>query len=120
MQAIPAISNLKIRASYGLTGNQNIADFAARGLWSGAAAYAALAGTTPSQLANPELKWETTKQIDIGIDIGLFNERLTFTADYYQKKRRTSYCRFLLQGQRDLKAYIKTLDSWKIKAGNWR
>ncbi|HTE28103.1 SusC/RagA family TonB-linked outer membrane protein [Flavitalea sp.] len=86
MQGIPAISNLKIRASYGLTGNQNIADFAARGLWSGAAAYAALAGTTPSQLANPELKWETTKQADIGIDIGLFNDRLTFTADYYHKK----------------------------------
>lgn len=86
MEAIPVISNLKIRASYGLTGNQNIADYAAKGLWSGAAAYAALAGTTPSQLANPELKWETTKQFDIGVDMSFFENRLSITADYYNKK----------------------------------
>jgi TonB-linked SusC/RagA family outer membrane protein len=86
MERVPAISNLKVRASYGHTGNQNIADFASRGLWSGAAAYASLAGTTPSQLANPNLKWETTKQTDIGIDLGLLKNRLTITADYYYKK----------------------------------
>ena len=86
MERIPAISNLKVRASYGHTGNQNIADFASRGLWSGAAAYASLAGTTPSQLSNPDLKWETTKQTDIGIDIGLLKNRLNITADYYYKK----------------------------------
>lgn len=86
MERLPVISNLKVRASYGHTGNQNIADFASRGLWSGAAAYAALAGTTPSQLANPDLKWETTKQTDVGIDISLFKNRLNITADYYYKK----------------------------------
>ena len=86
MERVPVISNLKVRGSYGLTGNQNIADFAARGLWSGAHAYAALAGTAPSQLANPGLKWETTKQTDVGIDIGLFKNRINITADYYYKK----------------------------------
>ena len=86
MQDIPVISDLKIRGSHGLTGNQSIADFASRGLWSGAAAYASLAGTTPSQLGNPDLKWETTKQTDVGIDIGLFKHRVNITLDYYYKK----------------------------------
>jgi TonB-linked SusC/RagA family outer membrane protein len=86
MERLPVISNLKVRGSYGLTGNQNIGDFAAKGLWSGANAYAALAGTSPSQLSNPDLKWETTRQTDVGIDIGLFKNRINITADYYYKK----------------------------------
>ncbi|AKQ47000.1 TonB-dependent receptor [Rufibacter radiotolerans] len=80
------VSTLKIRGSYGITGNQSgINDFQAQGLWTGAA-YADIPGVGPEQLANPELKWETTKQTDIGVDIGLFNNRINITADYYYKK----------------------------------
>jgi len=79
------INELKLRASYGITGNQNgISNFASRGLWTGAN-YVANAGTTPEQLANPELKWETTRQIDIGVDLGILNERLVLTFDWYNK-----------------------------------
>ncbi|WP_153796354.1 SusC/RagA family TonB-linked outer membrane protein [Foetidibacter luteolus] len=86
LQDIPALNTLKIRGSYGITGNQSgIKDFQALGLWGGAA-YADLPGISPTQLANPNLKWETTKQTDIGIDISLFQNRLNITADYYYKK----------------------------------
>lgn len=80
------VSELKLRASYGITGNQSgINNFQARGLWGGES-YGDSPGTSPNQLANPDLKWETTKQLDIGIDIGLFEDRLTLVYDYYYKK----------------------------------
>jgi TonB-linked SusC/RagA family outer membrane protein len=80
------LSSLKIRASYGITGNQSgILDFQSRGLWGGGA-YADVPGIAPTQMANPDLKWETTNQTDIGIDFGLFENRINITADYYYKK----------------------------------
>ncbi len=86
MEDMPVVSDLKLRASYGLTGNQSgINDFQASGLWQGSP-YASVPGINPFQLANPNLKWETTKQTDIGIDLGLFNHRVNITADYYYKK----------------------------------
>ena len=79
---------LKLRGSYGITGNQNgINDFQSLGLWGGAA-YAGLPGISPVQPANPDLKWETTAQYSIGLDIRLFNNRLDITADRYIKDTR--------------------------------
>lgn len=92
LQDASAISDLKIRASFGILGNQNgINNFAASGLWSGGANYPNApgggdqSGTRPSQLANPDLKWEKTRQFDIGVDLAFLNNRLTITADYYNK-----------------------------------
>jgi len=83
---IDQVSELKLRVSYGLTGNQSgISNFQARGLWGGES-YGDSPGTSPNQLGNPDLKWETTKQLDIGIDIGLFDDRLNLVFDYYNKK----------------------------------
>ena len=86
------ISDLKLRASYGVTGNQNgINDFAAQGLWSGGYAYPDNAsgnqpGTAPYQLANANLKWERTAQADIGLDLGLLQDRITVDANVYDKR----------------------------------
>jgi len=80
------ISDLKVRGSIGVTGNQNnINDFASRGLWGAGANYQNNPGTIPQQLANPDLKWESTRQINLGVDLSLFKDRLTFTADVYDK-----------------------------------
>lgn len=80
---------LKIKASYGLTGNQNIPDFAARGLYSGAgASYGGNAGQKPTQLANPDLKWETTAGSDIGVEAAFFKNRVTLEVDVYQRNTR--------------------------------
>jgi TonB-linked SusC/RagA family outer membrane protein len=86
------LSDLKLRASYGLTGNQNgINNFAAQGLWSGGYAYpdnasGAQPGTAPLQLANANLKWEQTAQSDIGADVGLFADRIKVEANVYDKR----------------------------------
>ncbi len=81
------VSDLKLRSSYGITGNQNgINDFQSRGLWAGGANYTNSPGTQPSQLANPELKWERTAQFNIGVDLSLLSERLNITFDYYNKQ----------------------------------
>ena len=80
-------SLLKLRASYGLTGNAEIGNFASRGLWS-AGAYGGRPGTYPSQTPNPDLAWERTQQLDVGVDFGLFNDRLSAQFDYYRKDTR--------------------------------
>lgn len=82
------ISFLKLRGSFGLTGNDaGFGDFAQLGLW-GAAKYNNVSGLVPTQLANPELKWEKSAQTDIGIDFGLFDNRLTGELDYYVRNTR--------------------------------
>jgi TonB-dependent starch-binding outer membrane protein SusC len=82
------ISFLKLRGSYGLTGNDaGFGDFAQLGLW-GAAKYNNISGLVPTQLANPALKWEKSAQTDIGIDFGFFNNRLTGEVDYYVRNTR--------------------------------
>ncbi len=80
------ISNLKLRGSYGITGNQGgINNFQAQGLWGGES-YTDSPGTSPEQLSNPNLKWETTSQLDIGFDLGLWDDRITVIYDYYDKQ----------------------------------
>ncbi|TKT92959.1 TonB-dependent receptor [Dyadobacter frigoris] len=80
------ISDLKLRTSYGITGNQNgIGDFAARGLWAGGSSYEGLPGIAPQQLANPNLKWEKTSQLNVGLDLGLFDQRITVELNAYRK-----------------------------------
>ncbi|HEX8607116.1 MAG TPA: SusC/RagA family TonB-linked outer membrane protein, partial [Pedobacter sp.] len=79
------ISNLKVKSSFGYTGNQDIGDFAARGLWAGGRNYIEQPGISPSQLGNQDLKWETTRQFNAGLSGGLLDSRLTFEFDYYRK-----------------------------------
>lgn len=79
------ISFLKLRASYGVVGNAGINNFASRGLYQGSY-YTTYTGIRPTQLPNPDLKWETTSQLDIGLDFGLFNNRVNGEFDVYYKK----------------------------------
>src|SRR4249919_2909990 len=79
------INFLKLKASYGLTGNNEIDDFASRGLYT-YAAYGGQAGQVPSQLENPDLKWETTLGVDVGVEASILNSRLDFDIDYYNRK----------------------------------
>jgi TonB-linked SusC/RagA family outer membrane protein len=82
---LPSISELKLRTSYGLTGNDDIPPFLYAELY-GITSYGSLSAIYPSSIPNPDLKWETTAQFNIGIDLGLFKNRVSFTADYYNKQ----------------------------------
>ncbi|QNL52642.1 TonB-dependent receptor [Olivibacter sp. SDN3] len=87
LKDVSAINDLKIRVSYGSTGNQNGIDaFAARRLWSGIdASYQGIPGISPLQLPNTALRWERTDQLNIGIDAALFNEALDVSFNVYDK-----------------------------------
>jgi TonB-dependent starch-binding outer membrane protein SusC len=86
MENVSSVSDLKLRASYGLTGNDGIADFSSIGLYAGGYNYGGQSGIAPIQLPNPDLKWETTAQLNLGVDFSVFTERLTVNLDYYTKK----------------------------------
>lgn len=80
------ISNLKLRGSYGVTGNPSIAPY--QSLASFQNIYTAVGGQTvnavvPFQSANPNLKWESSYQTNYGIDIGLLSNKISLTLDYY-------------------------------------
>ena len=84
---ISSVSELKVRGSYGLLGNDNISAFRYAELY-GTGSYQGMPAIYPSNIPNPDLKWESTLQFDVGIDIGLFDDRLLLTADYYDKQTR--------------------------------
>jgi len=97
MQGIDAIHNLKLRASYGVTGNQSLQPYQsliqmasssmifgnADGINTEYVGY-----TFPGSLPNVNLRWETTEQMNGGIDLGLFKGRVELVADYYVKNTR--------------------------------
>jgi TonB-linked SusC/RagA family outer membrane protein len=85
LKNIELISFLKLRASWGKTGNAEIGNFPQLGLFTGDAGYGALPGQRPVQLSNPNLGWESTQQIDIGLDFGILNNRINGEIDYYEK-----------------------------------
>lgn len=85
LQGVDAISFLKFRVSYGLTGNAGIGNFDHLGLY-GAEGYAGSGGLQPTQIENPDLTWEKNTQLDIGFDFGFLNDRINGEVDYYIKK----------------------------------
>ena len=83
------ITNLKLRASYGVIGNQEIGVYqslATLGNASWMLGNQLVSGFYPNSIPNPDLRWERTGQFDVGIDLGLFNNRIRITVDYYKKK----------------------------------
>ncbi|MCU0450632.1 MAG: TonB-dependent receptor [Bernardetiaceae bacterium] len=80
------LDDLKLRASYGLNGNSQIANFASRALFGLGGQYLDLPGIDPSQLGNNNLSWEVAKTLDFGLDASLFKGRLSATVDVYQRR----------------------------------
>jgi TonB-linked SusC/RagA family outer membrane protein len=79
------VNDLKLRASYGATGNSSIGNFAARSLFNStlATAYAGRAGIGFVQLGNADLSWESNVSFNAGVDYGLLNNRVSGSVDYY-------------------------------------
>ena len=85
LENVKWLNFLKLKASYGVTGNESIGDFESRALYSGTGAYGGQAGQVPSQLGNPGLKWETTYGTDVGIEASIIKNRIYIEVDYYNK-----------------------------------
>jgi TonB-linked SusC/RagA family outer membrane protein len=88
MDAVGAVDELKLRASYGVAGNPGIRPYQSLArLTSTSYSFGGtlVSGYFPVGVQNPDLTWESTSQVDVGIDLGLWN-RMTLTADWYRKR----------------------------------
>lgn len=81
------LSFLKLRASWGLSGNADIGNFRALGLYA-PGSYSGGSTFIPEQIANPDLTWEKSADLDLGLDWGFFQNRLSGEIDYYVKTTR--------------------------------
>lgn len=86
--ATDVLTDAKIRGSYGITGNDKIGRYESKTVYVGGSQYYnGTGGIIPSsKYGNPDLKWEQTKQTNIGLDLSFLNGRIAFVADYYIKK----------------------------------
>jgi len=84
-QGLARRGNLKLRLSYGVTGNQDIVDNFAPLSRFGRANYGDVAGYARSSFGNPALKWEQTREYNAGLDLGIFKNRVNIIADWYNK-----------------------------------
>lgn len=88
MKGFKFLDLLKLKASYGITGNNFFGNYDAQatiGKYYYALNGVSVAGQTINRLANSELRWERNKQLDLGLDLSVFNNRLNFSYDYYHK-----------------------------------
>jgi len=79
------VSNLKLRASYGQTGNNSVGLYDAQGRYSATYIYDGNAGIRATSMPNENLTWESSTQLDVGLDLGLFNDRIILIGDYFNK-----------------------------------
>ena len=105
------LSFLKFRASYGIVGNAEIGNFPQLALFTGGAGYAGIGGQEPSQIGNPDLKWETTRQFDIGFDFGFLNNRITGEIDYYNKQTEDLLLRTNIPSTTGFNSVVRNLGS---------
>lgn len=92
MKDISWISDLKVRTSYGITGNNSIGDYSSIGLMQnanyvlGTGSGKVVNGIALSTLSNDDLTWEKTRQIDVGLELAILDSRLSLTVDFYHRK----------------------------------
>ena len=83
MQSQNVINNLRLRVGYGLAGNQNIPNYGYQTLYDVRATLGTSALINWGRYGNPDLRWEKQKQINVGLDYGMFNDRLSLTLDLF-------------------------------------
>ncbi|MBT31167.1 MAG: SusC/RagA family TonB-linked outer membrane protein, partial [Thalassobius sp.] len=83
MDNVSWVDNLKLRASYGVTGNANIGNYSWAGLYSFDRAYQDSPGAAPGQVANPLLTWESQENFNVGLDFALLKSRLSGNIEYF-------------------------------------
>ncbi|NLU95702.1 SusC/RagA family TonB-linked outer membrane protein [Chitinophaga sp. Ak27] len=85
-EAMPWLSLGKLRASYGSTGNDQISNYIYLPLLSSAGSYQGASSLIRSTLPNPGIKWETTRKMEFGLELGFLNDRISFTGNYYRNR----------------------------------
>jgi len=115
MKSIDWLSFLKLRASYGISGSDGVPNrFASRTLYSSAKNNNSSA-LVASQIGNPDLKWEKSTQLDLGIDFGVFGNRLTGEIDYYTRNTSDLFYNVPIQGTTGFASWLVNIGSMENK-----
>ena len=88
MRSVDFVDELKLRFSYGVTGNSALSNYGNRGLLGLSGEYAGLPGAAPSQLASPDLSWEENVSANIGLDYSVLNGRIAGAIEVFQNDRK--------------------------------
>ncbi len=119
MRSLFWINDLKLRGSFGNTGNQEIGNYSSLGLYTGGASYLSQPSFLPSSLANPNLTWETTQQVDVGFDVSLFNDRISLSMDWYLKRTKDLLTTIQLPTQSGFASYLINAGSLENMGHEW-
>jgi TonB-dependent starch-binding outer membrane protein SusC len=103
------LSNLRLRLSWGQTGNDQIGNFDALGLYGGGLVYNNASGITFNQFPNPDLRWEVAQMTNIGVDFGFFNNRLNGAVEVYQKLNKSNLLDQQVQWTTGLSAFTQNV-----------
>ena len=87
-QKIKGLTNLKLRASFGTSGNAGIGNFQSLATYSFGSSYDGSPGSAPTQVPNPDLTWESNESTNIGLDFGFFEDRINGTVEVYRRTSR--------------------------------
>lgn len=115
MKNVSFVSNLKLRGGWGVSGNRNVGAYATLGGLSsgyynfGTSSAGQQLGYTVTSLPAPGLGWQSTSQVDIGLEFGLWNNRLTGTIDYYHQKTKDILLSVLLPPSNGAGSTLKNL-----------
>lgn len=85
MDFLTFVDDGRLRASYGITGNNSIGDFDSRGFFAGGPDYDGSAGMNPSRLENAQLTWEQSATTNLGLSLNMFSNRVIFEFDAYRR-----------------------------------
>ncbi|WP_461634087.1 SusC/RagA family TonB-linked outer membrane protein [Labilibaculum euxinus] len=112
MQQIKFVNSLKIRTSYGMNGNQEIDNFASRGLYETGADYDGEPGYVYSQQSNPQLTWEKNRILNIGVDFNLF-KKVSGTIEYYTRTTKDLLFKVPISSTNGLTSYLDNFGEMK-------
>jgi TonB-linked SusC/RagA family outer membrane protein len=99
-RALPFLSFGKLRASYGITGNDQIGDYKYFDLWNNSInPYQNIPGLVPGGLFNPDYNWERNRKLEFGLELGALKDRLLFSASYYRNRSGNQLVNYTLPSQ---------------------
>lgn len=107
----------KLRASYGLTGNDQIGDYLYRTLYTPQTAYQNGAAVAPNRIDNPTLQWQTTYKLEFGLELGFLRDRLQLTTNYYHNRTPNQLGYLSMSAQAGFNSYSANFDALIQNAG---
>ncbi|RDC54141.1 SusC/RagA family TonB-linked outer membrane protein [Pedobacter chinensis] len=115
---LPFLSSGKLRASYGTTGNDQIGEYKFLNLWANTTAtYNGAAGLYPRSLYNPNYNWEMIKKAEAALELGLFKDRILFSAAYYNNRCSNQLINYTLPSQTGFFQVVKNFPGLVQNAG---